>query len=85
MTYNEWVFTTYPGITGILLIIVTFLMTITSHSYVRQHYFEIFSYTHLLYIVFIILIIVHGCGFYFNYGYPLSIPFIILPTVMLMY
>ena len=73
MTYAELLFTTIPGITGILLLIIILTMWITSLEWVRRKAFQLFSYIHtLLFPLFIILIIIHGSDTWLNYGFPLG-------------
>ncbi|KAK4303693.1 hypothetical protein Pmani_024320 [Petrolisthes manimaculis] len=71
----EWLFTMRPeklglidGIanpTGIALIVILTLMVVCSLPFVRKSgYFEVFYWTHLLYIVFFTLTILHGPNFW---------------------
>ena len=70
-TYPELLFTTIPGITGILLMIIIFAMGVTAMQCVRHKYFRVFSIVHIIgFPLFILLIIAHGCGTWFNYGFP---------------
>ncbi|XP_076832303.1 NADPH oxidase 4 [Brachyhypopomus gauderio] len=56
------VLTTVPGITGVVLVLVLFLMfTASSHS-IRVGSYEIFWYTHNLFILFYITLMVHVVG-----------------------
>lgn len=73
MTYAELLFTTIPGTTGIILLIIIWAMWVTSLEKVRRSAFQLFSYTHaVLFPLFIILIIVHGSDTWLNYGFPLG-------------
>nr|XP_027207906.1 NADPH oxidase 5-like [Penaeus vannamei] len=74
-TLAEWLFTMKPekfglieGIanpTGIALMIILTLMVICSLPFVRKSgYFEVFYWTHLLYVAFWILTILHGPNFW---------------------
>ncbi|XP_026813046.1 NADPH oxidase 5 [Rhopalosiphum maidis] len=74
-TVSEWLFTTDPGLfglisgyanpTGILLIIILFVMFICSQPFVRRGgCFEIFYWTHLLYVPFYLLLILHCPNFW---------------------
>ncbi|XP_058270466.1 NADPH oxidase 4 isoform X3 [Hemibagrus wyckioides] len=56
------ILTTVPGITGILLVLILFLMfTASSHS-IRVCSYEIFWYTHNLFIIFYIILMLHVLG-----------------------
>uniref|UniRef100_A0A674B0Z4 NADPH oxidase 4 n=1 Tax=Salmo trutta TaxID=8032 RepID=A0A674B0Z4_SALTR len=52
----------FPGITGILLVLILFLMFTASSYCIRVSNYEIFWYTHNLFIVFYIILIVHVVG-----------------------
>jgi putative effector of murein hydrolase LrgA (UPF0299 family) len=70
-TYVGLLFTTIPGITGLLLLAIIIIMAITSLQWVRQNYFQVFGYTHiLLFPIFLIALIIHGLGFWFTLGIP---------------
>lgn len=56
------VLTTIPGVTGILLVLILFLMFISSLQCIRASYYEIFWYTHNLFIVFYIILMMHIVG-----------------------
>eukprot|EP00063_Salmo_salar_P044110 XP_014018945.1 PREDICTED: NADPH oxidase 4 isoform X6 [Salmo salar] len=56
------ILTTVPGITGILLVLILFLMFTASSYCIRVSNYEIFWYTHNLFIVFYIILIVHVVG-----------------------
>lgn len=74
-TIVEWLFTSKPGLfgfipgwanpTGILLAIILLIIFICSQSFVRKKgSFEVFYWTHLLYIPFWILCGIHGPSFW---------------------
>ncbi|XP_037046426.1 NADPH oxidase 5 isoform X2 [Bradysia coprophila] len=74
-TLTEWMLTTRPGLfglyggcanpTGILLVVILLIMFVCSQSFVRRGgSFEIFYWTHLLYVPFWILVIFHGPNFW---------------------
>ncbi|XP_066957368.1 NADPH oxidase 5 isoform X2 [Macrobrachium rosenbergii] len=74
-TAAEWLFTMKPGLfgliggianpTGVALMVILTLMVICSQPFVRKSgYFEVFYWTHLLYIAFFILTIFHGPNFW---------------------
>eukprot|EP00118_Oscarella_pearsei_P014512 m.124702 g.124702 ORF g.124702 m.124702 type:complete len:614 (+) comp37853_c0_seq2:60-1901(+) len=53
-------FTTVAGITGHVIIIVLFLMVTSSIEVMRRSYFEVFWYTHHLFVIFFGCLIAHG-------------------------
>ncbi|XP_065216938.1 NADPH oxidase 5-like [Planococcus citri] len=74
-TLAEWLFTSIPGKfglidgwanpTGVILVVILLIMFICSQPFVRRGgSFEIFYWTHLLYIPFWILLIIHGPNFW---------------------
>lgn len=74
-TVAEWLFTAKPGLfglvhgwanpTGVILIIILTIMFICSQPFVRRKgSFEVFYWTHLLYIPFWILVLLHGPNFW---------------------
>nr|QOE76458.1 NADPH oxidase 5 [Nilaparvata lugens] len=74
-TIYEWLLTTKPGLfgliggyanpTGIALITILTVMFICSQAFVRRGgCFEIFYWTHLLYVPFWLLLLVHGPNFW---------------------
>ncbi|XP_021932014.1 NADPH oxidase 5 isoform X2 [Zootermopsis nevadensis] len=74
-TVTEWLLTSKPGLfglvggvanpTGISLIIILVVMFICSQSFVRRGgSFEVFYWSHLLYIPFWVLVIFHGPNFW---------------------
>lgn len=74
-TMSEWLLTSRPGYfglvagsaypTGVVLLIILVIVTICSMAFVRRGgCFEIFYWSHLLYIPFWILIIFHGPNFW---------------------
>ncbi|KAJ7995313.1 hypothetical protein DPEC_G00243260 [Dallia pectoralis] len=56
------VLTTVPGITGILLVLILFLMFTASSYCMRVSNYEIFWYTHNLFIVFYVILMLHVLG-----------------------
>lgn len=80
----EWLMTTKPGIfgfcggcanpTGLALVVVLGIMFICSQPFVRRGgSFEIFYWTHLLYVPFWFLVLLHGPNFWKWFIGPLSI------------
>uniref|UniRef100_A0A668AGM5 FAD-binding FR-type domain-containing protein n=1 Tax=Myripristis murdjan TaxID=586833 RepID=A0A668AGM5_9TELE len=53
---------TLPGVTGVLLVLILFLMFTASSYCIRVSNYEIFWYTHNLFIVFYIILMVHMVG-----------------------
>ncbi|KAF0030549.1 hypothetical protein F2P81_017280 [Scophthalmus maximus] len=56
------ILTTIPGVTGVLLVLILFLMFTSSSYCVRVSNYEIFWYTHNLFIVFYVILMVHMVG-----------------------
>ncbi|XP_006802158.1 NADPH oxidase 4 isoform X2 [Neolamprologus brichardi] len=56
------ILTTIPGVTGVLLVLILFLMFISSSYCVRVSNYEIFWYTHNLFIVFYVILMIHMVG-----------------------
>ncbi|XP_034023644.1 NADPH oxidase 4 [Thalassophryne amazonica] len=56
------ILTTIPGVTGVLLVLILFLMFTASSYAVRVSSYEIFWYTHNLFIVFYVILMVHMVG-----------------------
>ncbi|XP_075905765.1 NADPH oxidase 4 isoform X2 [Nelusetta ayraudi] len=56
------ILTTIPGVTGVLLVLILFLMFTSSSSCIRVFSYEIFWYTHNLFIVFYVILMVHMVG-----------------------
>ncbi|XP_018332506.1 NADPH oxidase 5 [Agrilus planipennis] len=80
-TVAEWLFTSRPGLfgliggwanpTGVLLFIILLIMFICSQAFVRRGgCFEIFYWTHLLYVPFWIFLILHGPNFWKWFAAP---------------
>uniref|UniRef100_A0A4Y0BJG2 NADPH oxidase n=1 Tax=Anopheles funestus TaxID=62324 RepID=A0A4Y0BJG2_ANOFN len=74
-TTAEWLFTARPGLfgliggcanpTGIVLVLILLIMFICSQPFVRRGgSFEVFYWTHLLYVPFWILVLFHGPNFW---------------------
>ncbi|KAM6946187.1 NADPH oxidase 4 [Aplochiton taeniatus] len=56
------VFTTVPGVTGLLMVLILFLMFTASSYCMRVTNYEIFWYTHNLSILFYVLLMLHVVG-----------------------
>lgn len=74
--YTDLLFTTIPGITGIIMFFILLLILITSFDFIKKKHFQIFSYSHVLYIFFCILLYIHGSGCWFNGGLPYAVIYI---------
>ncbi|XP_059577773.1 NADPH oxidase 4 isoform X7 [Alligator mississippiensis] len=59
---RKLLFTTVPGLTGVLLVLVLFLMFTASTYAIRASNYNIFWYTHNLFFVFYLLLIIHVSG-----------------------
>ena len=83
--YHELLFGSLTGITGVLLLVIILLMSVTSLKCVRRRWYQLFGYTHMtLFPMFFIWIMIHGTGFWFNWGVPFAIIFIFPGFFMLM-
>jgi hypothetical protein len=82
-TYAQLLFTTWPGMTGVILVICIVLMSVLSINPIRRNCYQVFSYTHMIcFPIFLICIILHGAGSWLNFGYPTGIYFIPLPFII---
>ncbi|XP_063807460.1 NADPH oxidase 4 isoform X2 [Pseudophryne corroboree] len=55
-------FTTVPGLTGVLMVLILFLMSTASTASIRASNFDIFLNTHNLFFIFYVLLLVHATG-----------------------
>uniref|UniRef100_A0A8C8FVH3 FAD-binding FR-type domain-containing protein n=1 Tax=Oncorhynchus tshawytscha TaxID=74940 RepID=A0A8C8FVH3_ONCTS len=62
VTPNLLVFTTIAGITGVIITLALILMITSSMEVIRRSYFEVFWFTHHLFIVFFAGLVIHGAG-----------------------
>ncbi|XP_042681177.1 NADPH oxidase 1 isoform X3 [Centrocercus urophasianus] len=53
-------FTTIPGLTGVIITLALILMVTSSTEFIRRNYFEVFWYTHHLFIIYFIGLVIHG-------------------------
>lgn len=60
--FHYWCWQTITGVTGILLTLLTALMFIFALPFARRQLYNAFWYTHSLYPVFYLLMILHGAG-----------------------
>ncbi|XP_014055329.1 NADPH oxidase 1 [Salmo salar] len=61
-TPNLLLFTTIAGITGVIITLALILMITSSMEFIRRSYFEVFWFTHHLFIVFFAGLVIHGAG-----------------------
>ncbi|NXA32559.1 NOX1 oxidase, partial [Eudromia elegans] len=60
-TTPEYVaFTTIPGLTGVIITLALILMVTSSTEFIRRNYFELFWYTHHLFVVYFAGLVIHG-------------------------
>ncbi|XP_072292785.1 NADPH oxidase 1 [Eucyclogobius newberryi] len=57
-----FVFTTIAGITGVIITLSLILIITSSMEVIRRSYFEVFWYTHHLFIIFFAGLVIHGAG-----------------------
>ncbi|XP_052010700.1 NADPH oxidase 1 isoform X2 [Xyrauchen texanus] len=62
MTPTIFVFTTIAGLTGVIITLALILIITSSMEVIRRSYFEVFWYTHHLFIVFFAGLVFHGAG-----------------------
>ncbi|KAG5843586.1 hypothetical protein ANANG_G00152470 [Anguilla anguilla] len=55
-------FTTIAGLTGVVITLALILIITSSMEVIRRNYYEVFWYTHHLFIVFFIGLVIHGVG-----------------------
>ncbi|RXN26804.1 cytochrome b-245 heavy chain-like protein [Labeo rohita] len=56
------VFTTIAGLTGVVITLALILMITSSMEVIRRSYYEVFWYTHHLFIIFFAGLVFHGAG-----------------------
>ncbi|KAJ8350435.1 hypothetical protein SKAU_G00255650 [Synaphobranchus kaupii] len=55
-------FTTIAGLTGVAITLALILIITSSMEVIRRSYFEVFWYTHHLFVIFFIGLVIHGAG-----------------------
>ncbi|KAK4871803.1 hypothetical protein RN001_015927 [Aquatica leii] len=60
--FHYWAWETMTGITGIILTCILIIMCLFAQSFVRKHLYNWFWYTHNLYPVFFVFMVLHGTG-----------------------
>ncbi|XP_076148332.1 NADPH oxidase 1 [Alosa pseudoharengus] len=61
-TPTLFAFTSLAGITGVIITLSLILIITSSMEVIRRSYFEVFWYTHHLFVVFFIGLVIHGAG-----------------------
>ncbi|KAE8583807.1 hypothetical protein XENTR_v10020700 [Xenopus tropicalis] len=62
VTPPYFAFTTIAGLTGVVITLALILMITSSTEFIRRCYFEVFWYTHHLFVIFFIGLVFHGAG-----------------------
>lgn len=60
--FHYWAWQTMTGITGIILTVIMILIYVFAQPFVRKHLYNWFWYTHSLYPIFFIFMVLHGTG-----------------------
>jgi predicted ferric reductase len=85
ISYTHVLFGSLTGLTGVILLVVILAMAVTSLKWVRRRWFQLFGYVHMtLFPIFFIWLMIHGWGFWLNWGVPFAVIFILPGFVMLM-
>ena len=83
LTYEQILFTTLPGVTGLILLFIITFMSITSTEKMRRKHFQLFAVVHTFcFPLFILLIVAHGSGTWLNYGFPLGAITVLLSLIL---
>ncbi|XP_030621946.1 NADPH oxidase 1 [Chanos chanos] len=61
-TPTYFVFTTIAGLTGVVITLALILIITSSMEVIRRSYFEVFWYTHHLFVIFFAGLVFHGAG-----------------------
>ncbi|MEE6473032.1 hypothetical protein FKM82_009822 [Ascaphus truei] len=56
------IFTSVPGLTGVLMVLILFLMCTASTVSIRTSNYDIFLHTHNLFFIFYVLLLIHATG-----------------------
>ncbi|XP_076774716.1 NADPH oxidase 1 isoform X3 [Arvicanthis niloticus] len=62
MTVMYAAFTSIAGLTGVIATVALVLMVTSAMEFIRRNYFELFWYTHHLFIIYIVCLWIHGLG-----------------------
>ena len=65
----EWAPHEIANLPGVIALLAGIAMWVTSFGWARQKYFELFFYTHQLYIVFVVFMAFHVGDFIFNIAF----------------
>lgn len=60
-------FTYLAGLTGVIITLALILIITSSTKTIRRSYFEVFWYTHHLFVIFFIGLVIHGAGWVFAF------------------
>ena len=55
-------FTSIAGLTGVIITIALVLMVTSAMEFIRRSYFEVFWYTHHIFIIYFVGLGIHGIG-----------------------
>lgn len=61
-TPTYFLFTSIAGITGVIITLALILIITSSMEVIRRSYFEVFWYTHHLFVIFFAGLVIHGIG-----------------------
>ncbi|XP_049897671.1 NADPH oxidase 1 [Epinephelus moara] len=73
-TPTYFVFTTIAGLTGVIITLALILIITSSMEVIRRSYFEVFWYTHHLFVIFFAGLVFHGAGFIVRRQVPTDPP-----------
>ncbi|XP_074059367.1 NADPH oxidase 1 isoform X2 [Macrotis lagotis] len=62
MTAELMTFTSIAGLTGVIITLALILMVTSATEFIRRCYFEVFWYTHHLFVIYFIGLVIHGIG-----------------------
>ncbi|XP_069319828.1 NADPH oxidase 1 isoform X1 [Eulemur rufifrons] len=62
MTVEYVTFTSIAGLTGVIMTLALILMVTSATKFIRRNYFEVFWYTHHLFVFYIVGLGIHGIG-----------------------
>ncbi|XP_031231841.1 NADPH oxidase 1 [Mastomys coucha] len=62
MTVMYTAFTSIAGLTGVIATVALVLMVTSAMEFIRRNYFELFWYTHHLFVIYIVCLGIHGLG-----------------------
>uniref|UniRef100_A0A8D0U077 NADPH oxidase 2 n=1 Tax=Sus scrofa TaxID=9823 RepID=A0A8D0U077_PIG len=62
MTVEYVTFTSIAGLTGVIITIALVLMVTSAMEFIRRSYFEVFWYTHHIFIIYFVGLGIHGIG-----------------------